>query len=51
MARAVVIYLEADFGKVGLHHHAVDGHIENIPAKEDDEVDLESDPVNPITDP
>ena len=46
-----VIYSRADFSKVELHRHVVDGRIEDIPVEEDDKANLEFDHVNPEAGP
>ena len=46
--QAKVICLEADFSKVELNKHVVDGHIEVIPDDEEEEElgDTKSEPTN-----
>ena len=50
LAQAKVICPKADFSKIGLHCHVVGSRIVDIPIK-DDNADLESDLVNPETNP
>ena len=38
------------FNELELHHHVVDGQIVDIPTKEDDDANLESDLINPEID-
>ena len=49
MAQAMVIYLKANFGKIGLHYHVVDGRIVDISIEKED-ANPKSDPVNQETD-
>ena len=46
LAQAKVIFPTANFKKIKLHCYIMDGRIVDFPAKEDNDADLESDPIN-----